>query len=408
MRVINQNGKIKQKDIIQFFVGFIFVLIIAYASEEFIPGRLAVQKIFFGFLALFGIVCWLYKNIDLVRGKYWGVLGLFSVPFFLTSLYTMVISVLCGDNMGTTKQSFTTAMFLLIDLFVVIALSSYFDTRIIVLFSASLIGAYLYAILMETLDSGISDTVKKLLSMGIERNDIGVAVVPLILCFFYVRFIGGKRINYIFPLILLGVMFFCGKRSAVLSLAIGVMLIVIVKYSGDFSVLLMKICAVFTIIGCWLYVIGIRYGVFSSLMQGKGTLSDRYYVWKHFDYLYDVWPLYFGKGFGFIHRYMASGLGDWMVNAYGYLHNSILQLFIETGFWGFCFWLGIYLIGIPYLARKRYGKSAFCFTVISVVSMFAMFTVDNTLTYPLYQVCLMCSLYTVYRLEEMEPNGKKR
>lgn len=38
--------------------------------------------------------------------------------------------------------------------------------------------------------------------------------------------------------------------------------------------------------------------------------------------------------------------------------------------------------------------------------MFAMFTVDNTLTYPLYQICLYGSLYSLYSEEnEKEKNN---
>ncbi len=404
MKIVKISKNFKLKDIWQFLLGLVFVLLISYVSEEFIPGRLSMQKKLFVAIAVVGILGWIYKNRNYIKGKYWSVLCWFCIPFILSSLYTIVICSISGDSIGTIKQSITTSLFLVVDFFMVVAISYFFDKRTIIVMTAALIGAYVYVVFLKIHDTGIANTLEQLVSKGIERNDIGVAVVPLILYYCYIIFIKSKKIKFGIPLtiMLLAIMYFCGKRSAILSLAIGLTLIFVVKVFGKHAVLVMKIVSCLTILGCCLYVICIHSGVLDVLMLGKGTLSDRYYVWKHFDSIYEISPTYLGKGFGFIHRYMVAGLGNWMVNAYGYLHNSILQLYIETGFYGFCIWIGTYLLLIPYVAQKKYGKSACCFTIISIVSMFAMFTVDNTLTYPLYQICLYCSLYSIYHFEEIE------
>ena len=57
---------------------------------------------------------------------------------------------------------------------------------------------------------------------------------------------------------------------------------------------------------------------------------------------------------------------------------------------------------------KKIGKDAYCFTVISVLAMFAIFIGDNALTYPLYQICLYCSLYSVYHYEKAKIVGVER
>lgn len=404
MKIKNKDLKIKHKNLKQIIVAIFFILAISYASEEFIPERLHVQKKIFIFVALVGFFGWLYKNFKRTKNKYWLVLIWLYIPFVLAMFYTLLTCSINGDQIGTTKQAITTTMFLVVDFFVTIALIILFDKNAIKVMTLSLLGAYVYIILLKICEIGVTDTIGQLLGKEIERNDIGIAVVPLLLYYFFIYFVkkNASKSNLISIFFLLAVMFFCAKRSAILSIVVGIFLILMSKYTGKNSTTLLKIISVLTLLGSFLFVICIHIGALDQILAGKGTLSDRLYVWEYFSGMYEISPLYLGKGFGFVHRYMVAGLGTDMVNDYVYLHNSILQIYIETGFFGFLFWTGIYLILIPYIALKKYGRRSCDFTIISMVSMFAMFTVDNNLTYPLYQVCLCCSLYSLYRLEELE------
>ena len=114
-------------------------------------------------------------------------------------------------------------------------------------------------------------------------------------------------------------------------------------------------------------------------------------VYEWFSDQYYLSPLYLGKGFQYIHRYMMNGLGSRLVNDYHYLHNTILQLYIEGGFWGFFLWFIHGAVGIPMMLRKWFSENTAAFYLVVIVATFAIFTVDNALTYPVYQVCL----YTV-------------
>lgn len=410
MKVKNIDWKVKQKYIKQIIGAILFILAISYASEEFIPGRLQLQKKIFIVVALLGILGWVYKNINHVKNKYWMVLVWFCIPFVLTSFYTILICSINGDQIGTAGQAITTSMFLVVDFFVSIALIILFDKSVIKVMTFSVLGAYAYIILFKIQKVGVGSAVRQLLGKELERNDIGVAVVPLILYYLYIFLVkkNKNKSNLFFTGLLFVVMVLCAKRSAILSLAVGIVMILMTKYTNKNATTLLKIISVLTIVFSFLYVVGIHVGAFDQVLAGKGTLSDRLYVWKYFDGMYEISPLYFGKGFSFVHRYMTAGLGDWMVNHYEYLHNSILQLYIETGFWGVFIWTGNYFILIPHIAMKKYGKNACNFTIISIVSMFAMFTVDNNLTYPLYQICLYCSLYSLYRSEELEQKQEMR
>lgn len=409
MDLIKLSVNAKQTKLKQLLFSALFVIAISYASEEFIPGRLNTQKGLLVLIALAGTLIFSCKNGMSIKVKYWRPLALFPVPFILSMLYTIIVCNINGDNLGVVRQATTTTMFLLVIFFAVMAIAHFFGKSTVKIMAACLIGAYSYAVMHTILNIGVADSIKELLAGEIERNDIGVAVVPLLLYYFYILLIENRKLNsngLIVGLLLL-VMFFCGKRSAFLSLGVGTILIVLVKCLGRKSVLLMKLTTLIAILTCLIYIICIHSGELNQIFAGKGTLSDRLYVWKWFDSMYEISPRYIGKGFGFIHRYMAAGLGDTMVNEYGYLHNSILQIYIETGYFGFFLWIGIYLLEIPHLAMKKIGENAYVFTAISLLAMFAMFTVDNVLTYPLYQMCLYCSLYSVYRYEKIKFVGMR-
>ena len=116
-------------------------------------------------------------------------------------------------------------------------------------------------------------------------------------------------------------------------------------------------------------------------------------VYGWFEDQYNLTPFYFGRGFQYIRLYMEHERGNWMVNSFHYLHNSILQIYIETGFWGFLMWFGFLLVWIPNKVRSIYGSNGYAFYAVLMTATVIMFTVDNVLTYPLYQVSLFMALY---------------
>lgn len=393
--------RLKKKELLEVVFGMILVIALSYASEEFIPGRLAVQKIIISFVAVLGMLIWL--NSGACVRKHYTVALWFTIPCFITAVYTVLLRLVSNGCFldDVSIQAVTTSIYMILDCYFVLALIYIFKRDAIYVFSIVLIFSYLYVLLNNMIFQGVSVTIEKLFNKSIERNDIGVAVVPLILYYFFSWFVIKHKIEtkeFWLCLMLFGIMVFCGKRSAYLSIIIGMLLIFLFARIKQKRIVYIVSACVFC--GSFLFIILIKSGIIASLLQNKGTLTDRYYVWKHFDSIYSVNPLYFGWGFTFVHRYMENGLGDWMVNAYGYLHNTILQLYIETGFWCFVMWMTFYLFAVP-VKMNRYGQKAVMFSVISIVAMLAMYMFDNTLTYPLYQISLILALsYFSYTTKE--------
>ena len=108
------------------------------------------------------------------------------------------------------------------------------------------------------------------------------------------------------------------------------------------------------------YVCVIKLGILKMICRLLGiNTMGRVEVYAWFEDQYNLTPFYFGEGFQYIRRYMEFGRGNWLVNAFHNLHNSILQIYIETGFWGFFMWFGFLLVLIPKKVRSIYGSNGY-------------------------------------------------
>lgn len=396
----------------------ILIICIATVSSLRVPNQSTLQKALWMLLALFGAFGLFAKVMNLRIPKCLqtrdlgqiGVLGWFFVPFALVAVYSVIYCTLTNDQLGTRTQSVTTTCFILVDLLMALWLINTYGKKSIIILAAAIILSYAITFILAAKSVGVDNIVTELQKSGqknlFESHDVGVAVVPLITALVYMSYRGkcsGQKLKWYIIAILIGlvaVLLLCGKRSAYLSLVVAAASALILCAARDKQRIALKVLCTAGFLICFLYVVFTRTGVLDFLYEGFGTLSDRYYVWKCFDGQYSISPLYLGKGFGYVHRYMVSGIGPGIVTVYNYLHNSILQIYIEAGFIGFLIWFGIYYFVFPMFARRFGGKRVEAFVVVSIVAMSAMFTIDNTLTYPVYQVCLMTSIGAVYLTEK--------
>ncbi len=387
-------------------LGGILVLAIGTASCLRIPGQDILQKILWAVLAVAGI-WYMARSLKRMSASRWPrlssvrlallLLG-FWVPFLLVAVYSVVYGLITSDPLETYKQSITTSGYVLIDICMALLIIELYRAKAFKLLAVALIVSYAITCGVVLSDVGIQNIITILTDDAnnlLESHDVGVAVVPVLLTYGYIQFVTKEKgalgkPDYIIVFLLILVLFACGKRSAYLSLVAGAAAMLFIRIIKKSSAA--KVICVFCFIACVAYVAVIRLGFLDQFKGALGSVSDRYYVWKYFDNQYEFSPLYLGKGLGYVHRYMESGLGTSLVSNYDYLHNSILQIYIEAGFFGFLIWMTIYLFLIPQLAGRIMGISAENYITCIIVSMIAMFAVDNTLTYPVYQVCLFASI----------------
>lgn len=384
---------------INLFFQCIMILSIAIVSCPYVTHHATLQKILWIGIAFAGIVIYKYKCNYYTDETYLKTMLLFSLPYIFAMVYTLFLGLIRDDNIGFMMQSITTPIFIVVDALMVWGLICIYKDKILNVISCSLIFAFGVSIVVRIYKYGSEN-----LRANLELHDVGVAVVPILIVYLFELLIDNNikliKDDIIQIVLLLVVLFICAKRSAFFSIFAAASMIIIYKLFKNSIKILMTVFCILSMLMCYLYVFLIRSGLIDFLSQGYGTLSDRYYVWNWFKDSYDFSPLYLGQGFQYIHKYMEYGNGDGMVNSYGYLHNSILQIFIETGFWGFTLWFGTILWFIPHYVKNKMGKKLYEYIVISNIAMVVMYMVDNTLTYPLYIVSYFISIYCVYSMSK--------
>ena len=143
----------------------------------------------------------------------------------------------------------------------------------------------------------------------------------------------------------------------------------------------------------FLYIAGIRYGLFEFLEEHLGIdTKSREALFANVAPYYDINFTYMGMGTGF-ERFV-----DWF-NGVEYpvplrtqtqIHNDFLRMYLNIGFIGYFVWLWSWLI-----VRLRYwfhqgGKDAGCLFLGICIYCFVLYATDNTIYYPYTMIA--CSL----------------
>ena len=395
---MDNDNKVVNKKII----GILISCIIAVVSESSICPNTLFQKIVFCILALLGVYYIIFFCKEKNSKKFVYTFLLFALPFVLASVYTVTYCLIKGDLYGLSLQSITTSIYIIVDVMVAVGVVFIWKYDSIKIVSDAVIISYFITLFMSVFRHGIGQlwlyiTARNkypdwYFSGDFERHDIGVAVVPIIV-FLLSEIIykdRWKNIEYWIRIALcMMILFLCGKRSAYMGLLVGIGLVTLYKVIKNKKYLLSCLIIGFSLFGSFMYVYLIKAGILHNIFDSLGINSmGRLAVYDWFSNQYKLSILYFGKGFQYIHRYMIMGLGSELVNKFGYLHNSILQIYIEIGFIGFWILFGIWLILNPFIIKRNIGKSTARFYICMIVSMIVICTVDNVMTYPLYQICM--------------------
>lgn len=415
---LRESVSIKDIDI-KLVVGILLIPAIGYVSELHMPNQEILQKGLWIILALLGLAAVYTKRYqeDAIQSSI--LIAIQALPFICAFAYTFILYLFKEDQLGIVKQAFTTSGFLVVDALMVVGLMLVYREQIITIITYGIAVSYAITIGYLCGKIGFFKGIYYLLDRGafshaydgwMEMHDVGVAVVPVILCLVWLILEKDTKIHhkYFKIALMVLVMLLCDKRSAYIGLLVGFFVLAGFRLLRKYSGILHRVISGTTIFASFFYIVFIRLGWIRQIANHLGINSmGRLEVYSWFDNQYNISPLYMGKGFQYVHRYMLAGLGSELVNAFKYLHNSILQIFIETGFWGFVLWFGFLAVAYPYIVGKKMNTRAKEFVVILFSAMIMMFCVDNILTYPLYQVTMMSMIAGVFTLENRKMRQQK-
>lgn len=243
--------------------------------------------------------------------------------------------------------------------------------------------------------AAISDLIANITSFGsndviynshfiraIEIHDITFTMGVFFIYFLF--FDPGDKYRYLYA----GIAFFLFlaglKRIAFLSLMIGVAFALFMKlFSAKRQRRVLMVTAVLVVAFCYFYLIVIQNGSLTRfLSEHEIELNGREKIYDYIANYYEVKPTYLGKGYEFCVQLLRSmkGTKDQVLNM-TMIHNDILKMYVEMGFWGFLCWImGYYVFQTHWYITRCGEKVAICFMAINLYMLITYMT-DNTMFY---------------------------
>ena len=154
---------------------------------------------------------------------------------------------------------------------------------------------------------------------------------------------------------------------------------------GKTALRVANLAAVAVVVLMLAYVALVKVGVFSWMEEAGIDTMGRADAYEAVDDLYTISPTFLGNGMGFL-TYQI-GETDNLNLPMDTIHNDILQMYIDLGFWGFVLWaLSFTVLRVRYFGRRdgACGVNAF----VLVLFMLLVSSTDNTLNYPLVHTAL--------------------
>lgn len=218
----------------------------------------------------------------------------------------------------------------------------------------------------------------------LEINDLTFAFGPFLIYLLLKR----KEVSHwLFWIMVVSLLFLIGlKRIAVLAVILSVAVVWILRLLPEKAARQTAFCIALGMLSVsFLYIVGIRYGLFQYLEEYLGIdTKGRVTMFLNLEPYYDISITYMGKGIGF-ERYVdwASGVEYKMPQrTLMQIHNDFMRMYLNIGFVGYWAWIWCYLI-----VRLRYwfrqdGKNAGCVFLGICIYCFVLYATDNTIYYP--------------------------
>ena len=295
---------------------------------------------------------------------------------------------------GTSKISYQ-----LLNIAIVLCAVYMFEEKAATYTFFGIAGANIVIILIGAATTGIggavSDMIKNITSFGasevilnskfiraIEIHDITFVMGVYVI--YYLFFCPHEKYRYLYAGVAL-FLFFAGlKRIAFLSMLIAIMFAMFCMLLGPKGKTRTLMITAFFIVGfCYFYIVIIQKGIFSKFcIENDIELNGREKIYDYISNFYVVSPSYGGKGYEFCVQLLKSmhGTKDQIVDITA-VHNDILKMYVEMGFWGFFLWImGYYILQTRWFISRCGEKVAVCFMSISLY-MLVTYLTDNTMFY---------------------------
>lgn len=230
------------------------------------------------------------------------------------------------------------------------------------------------------------------LMMQMEVHDLTFAFGPFLI---YLLLNWKEAPHPLLWLAAVSVFFLIGlKRIAIPAIALAVIVALLLRLLPEKAARQTALCAAFCMmVVTFLYIVGIRYGLFQYLEERLGVNTmGRVAMFTNLEPYYDISLTYMGRGTGF-ERFVDWASGQVYRTPQReamQIHNDFLRMYLNIGFIGYWVWIWSYLF-----VRLRYwfhqgGKHAGCLFFGICIYCFVLYATDNAIYYPYTMIA--CSL----------------
>lgn len=366
---------------------------------------------------------------DFRRLKTIGQFGvLFGMPFVMMAALSMLFWALDFQQMNYMTRGCSTILYHVVSLSAMCGAVYLFGRKSIDYTLYAMCGANCCIILESIRYNGVGEFVTGLIAFiksgGIDTNAAMKALevhdltfaFGLMLLFALCCERGKRRLIYA---ALSGLFFFLGlKRIALIGL-IGVFFMgeFIRRMKPNVQRVLIIVISVGAIAICFGYVYLIQSGLFNEIVHALDIdTMGRDKLYAAFQEVYEFSPTFRGFGIGYVTRYISimteAKIGVFGTHDFGGMHNDIVTMYIELGFWGFAFWIWYSWNGRIVWCQKEFGMQTALLLLYETIYGFVTYATDNTVFY--------CYINTVFMLlpmafalgeqekdEEIVKDGKK-
>ena len=194
------------------------------------------------------------------------------------------------------------------------------------------------------------------------------------------------------------------KRIAIPAIALGLLAAWLLELLPEKAARQAALCAaIVMMVASFLYIAGIRYGLFPYLEEQLGIdTKGRTALFAAVEPYYDISFTYTGKGTGF-ERYVewfTGAVSKTPLRTQTQIHNDFLRMYLNIGFIGYWVWIWSWLpVRLRYWFHQG-GKNAGCLFLGVCVYCFVLYATDNTIYYP--YTMMACALIPMsYRLDSL-------
>ena len=211
-------------------------------------------------------------------------------------------------------------------------------------------------------------------ALALEVQDITIATGFYLIYFIFLDEDDSRktRIRYILLMLFCAIIGF--KRTTLVGfLIVAVLMWFIKKKNVPFKYIVYMVGVPFILVS-FIYIMMIKYNWIEDLsLKYNIDANGRVNIYKILATYYDINVFYLGKGFTFVDKNMYESIGF-------AAHSVIVKMFAEIGFLPFLVWIWHYLVKIPKVTEKQYGKKSGEVSLAMTLYLFITYFMENTMS----------------------------